>query len=74
MEALIMRTNVHSFNPSAVAQLANIVSEIAAEKAAGGIYIDERAREFIAACVVSYAATGETDPVKIKAHALDSAV
>jgi hypothetical protein len=69
-----MQTTVHAFKPAAAAELASVVDEIVAEKAAGGIAIDERAREFIAACVVSCAASGETDREKIKANALDYAV
>ncbi len=68
-----MHANIHAFGPRTVNQLAAIADEIAAEKTAAGIYIDDSAREFIAACVVSYAATGESDPKKIKANALDSA-
>jgi hypothetical protein len=64
---------IHSFAPKAVSQLARIVDEIAAEKRAAGIYIDEGAREFIAACVVSCAANGESDPEIIKREALSHA-
>jgi hypothetical protein len=69
-----MRTNVHAYSPKAVTQLATIVDEIVAEKEAVGIPMNEGAREFIAACVMSYAATGETDSDKIKAGALDNAM
>lgn len=68
-----MPTPVHSFNPKAINRLAHIVDEIAAEKRAAGIHIDEAAREFIAACVISCAANGESDPEVIKREALSHA-
>jgi hypothetical protein len=63
----------HHFGPAAVGELSKIAREIADEKAAAGVHINEQAREFIAACVVSCAANGVTDPEAIKREALSHA-
>ena len=68
-----MSPKILAFEPRAVERLAGIASAIAEEKIAAGITIDAQAREFIAACVMSCAANGETDPEKIKQHALSHA-
>ncbi len=68
-----MSNGVLFFGPRKVEELALITEEIAQEKMAAGIPIDEKAREFIAACVVSCAANGEYDPDKIRKEALSYA-
>jgi hypothetical protein len=68
-----MSPKILAFEPRAVEELAGIASAIAEEKIAAGITIDARAREFIAACVMSCAANGETDPEKIRQQALSHA-
>ena len=69
-----MQTSISYLKPAAINEFASVVDEIVAEKSAVGIVIDERARDFIAACVASCAASGETDRERIKANALDHAV
>jgi hypothetical protein len=68
-----MSNGVLFFSPRKVEELAHIAEEIAQEKMAAGIPIDEKAREFIATCVMSCAANGEYDPDKIKREALSHA-
>jgi hypothetical protein len=68
-----MPQKILSFEPRTVEDLASIASAIAEEKIAAGINVDARAREFIAACVMSCAANGETDPERIREQALSHA-